>query len=706
MALTEGQMVGQYKIVSQLGFGGMATVYKAYHARLDRHVAIKMMHPAFQEDQTFLTRFEREAQIVGRLAHPHIVPIYDFDEYESQPYLVMRLIEGRTLKQMLYQAPPSLETLLILMTALADALDYAHREGVLHRDIKPSNIIIANDGTPFLTDFGLARMAQISDSTLSHDVMLGTPHYISPEQALGARDLTPSTDLYSLAVVLYELTVGRVPYVSDTPFAVIHSHIYSPLPKPSAINPEITELVEAVLIKALAKKPDDRYPTATIMIAAFRTAVSQSGVTTLDPNRIRVASERIDNIPPAYEMPTPITIESVSPPFAGAAVYATHDPEMTSAPTPLPRRPNNAPQQPTVPPMSTMPVNIGEKIGEWGNRIGEWGARMGEFGDQLGEKLDQWGESFDAGVGGRGKSGGQVMATKDDAQIVRLPGGGVIVRTPRGVEAKYDRSEAQEAPWWDKVKEGDWGEALNAIMSENDEIAAPDDQEANRRRAKKQIKEQQGFVSHLLPFVVVNIVLQFSAVGDDFNWAMMVLFAWGAGLAAHGVNTYFTTGMREARRIASIQRAYRDELGVNWATAPKAQLKKIRRLADRPFRKRREFLTHFVIYLSINALSWSIYAMSGEGDFPWPILPGLFWGIGVAAQFFDMFSRTTTDAAVERILARERATIEGSVKRKNEDTSVVQSSKRKNDVRLTEDGELTDSVIREMETEARREKRR
>ena len=293
MASLEGQTLGQYKVIAQMGSGGMATVYKAYQARLDRYVAIKMLHEAFQEDKNFLARFEREAKIVARLEHPHIVPVFDFDEYNGRPYLVMKYIEGRTLKAELEAAPLTLDDILRIMPPVADALDYAHRQGVLHRDIKPSNIIIDTNGTPYLTDFGLARMAQLGDSTLSQDVLLGTPHYISPEQAMGNRDLDARTDLYSLGVVLFELVVGRVPFSADTPFAVIHDQIYRPLPKPSSINPEITPAVDAVLEKALAKAPADRYATATEMIDAFRRAVDQSGMTTLDPDRSSVASESL-----------------------------------------------------------------------------------------------------------------------------------------------------------------------------------------------------------------------------------------------------------------------------------------------------------------------------------------------------------------------------------------------------------------------------
>ncbi|NDJ86199.1 MAG: serine/threonine protein kinase [Chloroflexi bacterium] len=287
MSFSIGQTVGQYKIVAQLGQGGMATVYKAYHPNLDRHVAIKVMHIAFSEDESFLERFKREAQIVTKLDHPHIVPIYDYADYEGQPYLVMKFVEGFTLKQRMRKNPPDLQEVTLILDAVAQALDYAHQQDVLHRDVKPSNIVIDRSGTPYLTDFGLARVASAGESTLSHDMMLGTPQYISPEQAQGRRDLNAGTDIYSLGVVLYELVVGRVPFTSDTAYSIIHDHIYKPLPQPSEMNPAVPREVEGVLAKALAKPREDRYRTAGELAAAFKNALGQSHMQEISLNTLR-----------------------------------------------------------------------------------------------------------------------------------------------------------------------------------------------------------------------------------------------------------------------------------------------------------------------------------------------------------------------------------------------------------------------------------
>jgi serine/threonine protein kinase len=286
MPLFEGQQIGPYKIVAQLGQGGMASVYKAYHAKLDRYVAIKVMHQAFLEDPNFHARFEREAQIVAKLEHPNIIPVYDYSEFEGQPYLVLKYVEGRTLKHILAQGQPPLDETLRIMTPIASALTYAHARGVLHRDIKPSNIVIDNDEIPYLTDFGLARIAQAGESTMSQDVILGTPQYISPEQARGERNLDSRTDLYSLGVILYEMVVGRVPFNADTPYAIVHDHIYSELPKPSSINEAITPPMESVLMKALAKEPADRFATANEMISAFKAAIGGVSVAAPAPRPV------------------------------------------------------------------------------------------------------------------------------------------------------------------------------------------------------------------------------------------------------------------------------------------------------------------------------------------------------------------------------------------------------------------------------------
>ena len=313
MSLKLGETVGSYQVISQLGQGGMATVYKAYHASLDRYVALKVLHPAFKEDVTFHARFQREARVLAKLEHAHIVPIYDFAEHEGQPYLVMKYIEGDTLKSRLINGPATLTETLHVVDAVGSALAYAHKQGILHRDIKPSNIIITPDDTYYLSDFGLARIASAGESTLSQDTLLGTPNYISPEQAQGLADLDGRTDIYSLGVVLYEMIVGRVPFSGDTPFSVIHDHIYSPLPPPSVVNPSISEPLEKFLLKALAKDRSDRFADAAALVTAFHQIVTDPLAGAIQP---ATANAPIPIADPTLVRPHAVSATVKSPPAA------------------------------------------------------------------------------------------------------------------------------------------------------------------------------------------------------------------------------------------------------------------------------------------------------------------------------------------------------------------------------------------------------
>jgi serine/threonine-protein kinase len=340
-----GETVGPYRITEQLGQGGMATVYKAYHPSLDRYVAIKVLHPAFKEDESFYMRFQREAQVVAKLEHPNIVPVFDMATKGTEPYIVMKFIEGQTLKHRLRRNPLTLGETLDVIPAVAAALTYAHEQGYLHRDVKPSNVLLDNDNTPYLADFGLARIVSTGESTMSQDVLIGTPNYISPEQARGGKGLGPSTDIYSLGIMLYEIVVGRVPFSADTPYAVVHDHIYKPLPMPSKVNPTVPQQVETVLLKALAKDPNDRYETAVALAEAFKQSVAASEMNELSATSIRLEEFQVDTPVSTSKEELDAIIkqhiaEALPPDFKSAsrveAAIPGVMPSVTTTPTPFP----------------------------------------------------------------------------------------------------------------------------------------------------------------------------------------------------------------------------------------------------------------------------------------------------------------------------------------------------------------------------------
>ncbi len=262
-----GKTVGKYRLVEKLGQGGMAQVYKAYQPDLDRYIAVKILHPHLTGDPEFEARFRREARAVAALEHPNIVRIYDFDTAEGLAFLVMECVEGTNLRTRLREMTGRGELMELaevgrITGALADALDYAHRQGVVHRDLKPSNVLIDAEGRPVLNDFGVARMLDATAITDSGSTP-GTPAYMSPEQGQGQPGDARS-DIYALGVLLYQLCTGHVPFDADTPYAIILKHITAPLPPPRTLRPDLPEAIERVILKAMAKiLPTASRPPAT-----------------------------------------------------------------------------------------------------------------------------------------------------------------------------------------------------------------------------------------------------------------------------------------------------------------------------------------------------------------------------------------------------------------------------------------------------------
>ncbi|MEO8608598.1 MAG: protein kinase [Chloroflexota bacterium] len=284
-----GTRLGPYELIEEVGKGGMATVYRAYQPNVDRFVAVKVIHRSVAGDAASLERFQREARLVTRLEHPHLLPIYDYDGANDPPYIVMRYLESGTLKDVLDNGTLPYEEIVYMMRQIASALDYAHRRGIIHRDIKPSNIMIDAEGNAFLTDFGIARMTEAGQGLTQTGYAVGTPGYMSPEQGMGG-EVDTRADIYSLGVMLFQMLTGKMPYNAETPLATILKHMNDAIPKASAINPEIPAAVDAVLIKAMAKKPEDRYATATDLANALMEAMNVSIIST--PNNLREAAHK------------------------------------------------------------------------------------------------------------------------------------------------------------------------------------------------------------------------------------------------------------------------------------------------------------------------------------------------------------------------------------------------------------------------------
>ncbi|HKV59395.1 MAG TPA: serine/threonine-protein kinase, partial [Ktedonobacteraceae bacterium] len=352
---TTPRQLGKYKLHELLGRGGMAEVWKAYDSQLHRYVAIKLLHANLLADPDFVTRFTREARMVAALRHPNIVQIYDFYTPEKNQsgsnqvgtiaYMVMEYIQGQTLADYIRSTSAKKDFLppvaiVRLFTPISLALDYAHRQGTIHRDIKPANILLDQTNTthnsmgePVLSDFGIAKVVGAAGQTMTGSLM-GTPLYISPEQVQG-QHLTNRSDLYSLAVVLYQILTGVTPFQGEALSALMIKHVMETPPAPHLVNPDLSPAISELLLRALAKDPQQRYPSASAITAAVaqafnlpvppelaqavsltgdRTIVAgatprvtlQNGIDPTPASSMPLMSD-LETIPPSKSIPNPVT---------------------------------------------------------------------------------------------------------------------------------------------------------------------------------------------------------------------------------------------------------------------------------------------------------------------------------------------------------------------------------------------------------------
>ncbi len=368
---TSPRRLGKYELQEQLGHGGMAEVWKALDTQLQRYVAIKLLHANLKEDPHFIARFEKEAQLIASLHHPNIVQIHDFQiassaEEGTIAYMVMDYVEGQTLADYIHHTSslgnfPSPTEIVQLFTSIGFAVDYAHQQGMIHRDLKPANILLDKRNTlrnpmgePILTDFGLARLLASPSSATMTATQLSTPLYIAPEQVTGYTG-NERSDIYSLGIILYEMTTGTLPFQGDSPTVVMSQHLNAAPPSPALINPHISPVLVMVIMRCLAKDPAARFPNASSLAAAIAEALNVPVPESLGEPAYPMDAEYT----PTYVTPSPSQLA------AGMTPYSPTLPgERASAPSPFSRAQSGSSFAPSSSSgQSTPPASVGSSSG-------------------------------------------------------------------------------------------------------------------------------------------------------------------------------------------------------------------------------------------------------------------------------------------------------------------------------------------------------
>jgi serine/threonine protein kinase len=344
-----GLTFDRYQLLESAGEGGMASVYKAYDTRLERDVAVKIIRtdmfvPAAL--QQVLKRFEREAKSLAKLSHPNIVSVIDYGDHDGVPYLVMEYLPGGSLKDRLKEPQLTWQDSFHLLLPIARALQFSHQQGIIHRDVKPSNILITLSGEPMLSDFGIARILESEGGTnlTGTGVGIGTPEYMAPEQWVGKT--SPQSDLYSLGVVLYEMVTGRKPYTADTPAAILLKQANDPLPRPRQFTPDLPASVEKIILKALAKNPENRYQNMGEFITAMESLLG--GQTRIKQPTVLPEKSKTEKLAPAEPEALPGRVTDVDQATLIVRVPVEEKPVIPAAPAAGPLRTSVAP--PGTPP--------------------------------------------------------------------------------------------------------------------------------------------------------------------------------------------------------------------------------------------------------------------------------------------------------------------------------------------------------------------
>jgi serine/threonine-protein kinase len=304
----------------------MGTVYRAYHAQLARTGAVKVMH-AISPDADSIARFRHEAQAIARMRHPNILNVFDFGEYEGTPYMIVEYVPGGNLAGRLTQGPLPWGTTLRFLRGIAAGLDYAHSQGIVHRDVKPANVLLEKDETLVLADFGLAKLLQGSSLQSLTGVTTGTPAYMAPEQVTG-HEVGPAADRYALATIAYEMLTGSIPFEGQGLIELLYAHVHSDPARPSTLNPQLNEKVDAVIMRGLAKAPGSRWATCEQFVNALAAALGAKATAGVERTVVMApppAVERTVAVGPVAQesgvlfAPPPST---VPPPVWGPAVAA------------------------------------------------------------------------------------------------------------------------------------------------------------------------------------------------------------------------------------------------------------------------------------------------------------------------------------------------------------------------------------------------